>query len=130
MNGKLDVLAVVLVFRVVAAVLPREVDLVLLGVPVIEIVGRHPQHLRDGDQEVQQVNHLDPGVLLVDLLILPRQLPVSSRGNSLTPTPGAVRRSCCACRRLSGDSMLPADERFLPVCRDGSWLTESIGEMC
>ena len=68
-------LAVVLVFGVVAAVLPRKVDLVLLCVPVIEIVGRHPQHLRDGDQEVQQIDHLDPGILLVELLILRPPLP-------------------------------------------------------
>ncbi len=64
---------IVLVLLHVARVLPLVVDGVLLEVGLVDVLGGHPEHLGDGDQEVEEVDDLDAGVLLVELLVFAPQ---------------------------------------------------------
>src|SRR5437667_9348603 len=75
-----DMTAVVRVFGVVAAVLPGKIDFVLLGVRLVKIFGGDLEHLRNGDQKMQEVDHLDFGILLVKLLIFRPPLPRDAVG--------------------------------------------------
>ena len=51
------------------------VDGVLLQVSLIDVVGGHAEHLGDRDEEVEEVDDLDAGVLFVELLVLGPPLP-------------------------------------------------------
>ncbi len=73
--GASDVLAVVLVFGAVAAVLTGEIDLVLFGIGIVEIGRGHLEDLGDGDEEVKEIDDLDPGILFVELLVLGPPFP-------------------------------------------------------
>src|SRR5712671_1398052 len=67
--------AVLLVLGVVATVLPCKVDLMFLGVGFVEVFRRHAEHLSNGDEKVEQVDDLDAGVLLVELLVFRPPFP-------------------------------------------------------
>ena len=71
----LNVARVVLVLLGVAAFLSLEVDLVFLHVGFEDIVGTHAKRLREADEEVEQVDHLDAGILFVELLIFGPPFP-------------------------------------------------------
>jgi len=67
--------AVVFIFGLVTGSLPVKVDLVFLGVRSVEIFGCHFEHLRNGNQEVEEINHFDAGVLFVEFLVLGPPFP-------------------------------------------------------
>ena len=52
-----------------------EVDLVFLYISLEDIVGTHAKRLREADEEVEQVDHLDAGILFVELLIFGPPFP-------------------------------------------------------
>ena len=54
-----------MIFLGVARVLTFEIYLVPFYIRIEHIIGAHPQHLRHADQKVEQIHHLDPGILLV-----------------------------------------------------------------
>ena len=66
---------VVFVLLDVAGILPLVVHGVLLQVGLIDVVRGHAEDLGDGDQEVEEVDDLHAGVLLVEFLILGPPLP-------------------------------------------------------
>lgn len=66
---------VVFVFFDVAGVLALMVDGVLLKVGLVDILGGHTQDLGDGDEEVEEVDDFDPGVLFVEFLVFGPPLP-------------------------------------------------------
>src|ERR1035437_522449 len=76
----LNVLAVVFVFGVVAAVLPGKVDLVFLCVSVVKVGRSHLQNLGGRDEKVQQVDDLDTSVLFVKLLVFGPPFPRDAVG--------------------------------------------------
>ena len=57
-----------LVLLGVATVLTVVVHLVLFNIGFVDIVGAHSEDLGNRDEEVEEVDHLDFGVLLVKLL--------------------------------------------------------------
>jgi len=59
----------------VARVLALEVHLVLLHLGLKDILGAHAQSLGKADQEMEEVDHLNPGALLVEFLLLRPPLP-------------------------------------------------------
>src|SRR5581483_664875 len=70
-----DVTRVGLVLFHVAALLPLVVDLILLEVGLVDVLGAHSQRLGERYEEVEQVDHLDPRILLVVLLVFGPPLP-------------------------------------------------------
>lgn len=66
---------VVLVLLDVAGVLSLVVHGVLLQVGLVDVVRGHAEDLGDGDQEMEEVDDLDAGVLLVELLVFGPPLP-------------------------------------------------------
>src|SRR6478752_4625888 len=70
-----NVLRVRLVLLHVAAFLALVVHRVLLEIRLVNIVGRHAEGLGERHQEVEEVDDLDLGVLLVELLVLGPPLP-------------------------------------------------------
>jgi len=70
-----DVAGVVLVLLDVARILSLVVHGVFLQVGLIDVIRGHPEDLGDGDEKMEEVDDLDAGVLLVELLILGPPLP-------------------------------------------------------
>ena len=70
-----DVLRVRLVLLHVAGFLALVVDGVFLEVGLVNIVRRHPERLRERDEEVEEIHDLDLGVLLVEFLVLRPPFP-------------------------------------------------------
>ena len=66
---------VVLVLLDVAGILSLVVHGILLQVGLIDVVCGHAEDLGDGDEKVEEVDDLDAGVLLVELLVLGPPLP-------------------------------------------------------
>ena len=66
---------VVLVLLDVSRVLTLVIDGVLLQVGLVDVVRGHSEDLGDGDQEVEEVDDFDAGVLLVEFLVLGPPLP-------------------------------------------------------
>ena len=86
-------LGIVLVLDGVTGILALEIDLVLLHVSVEDVIGAHAEDLGEGDQEVEQVDHLDAGVLLVELLVLGPPFPrhaVGQLGHFLRHRAGVI----------------------------------------
>jgi hypothetical protein len=75
-----DMLAVVLILGVVTTVLSSEIHLMLLGIGVVEVGGGHFEDLRDGNEEMEQIDDFDPGILLVELLVLGPPFPWDAVG--------------------------------------------------
>src|SRR5208283_4418340 len=63
-----NVFGIVLVLGRVAAVLALEIHLVLFDVGGEDVVRAHAEHLREADEEMKQIHHLDAGVLPVEFL--------------------------------------------------------------
>jgi len=76
----LDVFAVVFVFGVIAAVLTGKIDLVLFGVGLVEIGRGHFEDLGDGDEEVEEVDDFDAGILFIELLVFGPPFPRDAVG--------------------------------------------------
>jgi hypothetical protein len=63
------------VLVLVPGFLALKIDRVLLEICLEDVVGTHPEDLGQANQKVEQVDHLDPGVLLIELLVLGLLLP-------------------------------------------------------
>ena len=72
---KLDVFGVGVVFDRVAGILAFMIHFVLFDVAIVNILRGHAHGLGHGNEEVKEVDDLDAGVLLVDLLVFGPPLP-------------------------------------------------------
>lgn len=70
-----DVLAVMLVLGVVTTILSSEIHLMLFGIGIVEVSGGHLQDLCYRNKEMKQIDDFDPGILLVELLVLGPPFP-------------------------------------------------------
>ena len=89
-----DVLAVVLVFGVVTAVLSGEIHLMFLGIGIVEVGRGHLQDLRNGNEEVEQIDDFNTGILFIELLVLGPPFPrhtVRQFGDLLGQRPAVVQ---------------------------------------
>lgn len=84
-----------MVFDRVAGILPLMIHFVLFDVAIVNILCGHAHGLGHGDEEVKEVDDLDAGVLLVDLLVFGPPFPretIDQLGELLGHGAGVVER--------------------------------------
>ena len=84
---------VVVIFDCVTGILALVIDLVFLHVALIDVLGGHAEGLGEGYEEVEEVNDLHAGVLLIDLLVFGPPFPreaIDQFGQFLTHGAGII----------------------------------------
>ncbi|MFM1941822.1 MAG: hypothetical protein RI897_804 [Verrucomicrobiota bacterium] len=79
-GAALDVFGVVMVLFGVAGLLAFEVYRILFDVGLEDIVGAHTEDLGQADEEVEEVDDFDPGVLFIELLVFGPPFPGDAIG--------------------------------------------------